>query len=326
MKKLLFVILVLALTAFLSVGCLPVTPAEGEGEGEGEGEICPTVAVTSQVAVEGKTYIKGGEQTITVTFAVPTEPVSVYVGGSLKIAAILNNNPEGIPDNAVEVVMYSDEEKKIYTGTFNFKQLNGLVATLDAKSTVMANFCAEDYIYVSTCDTCAPCKYPYIVDNWGPQSKITVTPTDCPCEGCTLLFESTPTDPECGESEECCGDDCSGIASWSIDIYDQDPFDECCNISCIEPIDSCSGTACPISCESICLETGIYKLVITLVDTVGNETRYYGSMELIDDPFGCLLWVTQYLGNISGCTDWIQPVQQEENTLGYCSQVIINSN
>jgi hypothetical protein len=322
MKKLSFVLLVIVLASYLLAGCLPVTPAEGEGEGEGEGEICPTVAVTSQVAVGGKTYIKGGEQTITVTFATPTEPVSVYVGGSLKLP-ILNNNPEGIPDNAIEVVMYPDEEKKIYTGTFNFKQLNGLATAFNAKQGPIANFCAEDYIYVSTCNTCAPCKYPYIVDTKGPQSKITVTPTDCPCEGCTLLFESTPTDPECGESEECCGDDCSGLASWSIDIYDQDPFDECCNIPCIEPIDSCSGTSCPISCEIICLETGLYKVVITLVDAVGNETRYYGSMELIDDPYGCLLWVTQYLENISGCTDWNFPIQQEGNTLGNCNSVIL---
>ncbi|TFG91313.1 MAG: hypothetical protein E4G71_04015 [Candidatus Atribacteria bacterium] len=295
-----------------------MTPAEGEGEGEGEGEICPTLEVTSQVAVGGKTYIKGGNQTITVTFANPTEPVSVYVGGSLSSFGI-RNNPEGIPDDAIEVVMYPDEEKKIYTGTFNFNEVNFLVATLEAKQGPIANFCAEDYIYVSTCDTCDPCKYPYIVDIRGPESKITITPTDCPCEGCTLLFESTPTDPECGESEECCGDDCSALASWSIDIYDEDPFNECCNVPCIEPIDSCSGTSCPISCESICLETGIYKIVITLVDLVGNKTRYYGNMELIDLPTDCVVFVTQYSENISGCTDWGWGYQTQDNTLGSCN-------
>ena len=84
MKKLLLVLLVVALASFLFVGCLPTTPAEGEGEGEGEVGICPTVSVTSQVAVGGKNYIKGGTQTITVTFAVPTEPVSVYVGNAFE--------------------------------------------------------------------------------------------------------------------------------------------------------------------------------------------------------------------------------------------------
>jgi len=130
MKKLSFVLLVIVLASYLLAGCLPVTPAEGEGEGEGEVEICPTLEVTSQLAVGGKTYIKGGEQTITVTFVVPTEPVSVYVGGSLKVPVpVLNNNPEGVPDNAVEVVMYPDAEKKVYTGTFNFLGIQKQKAT-----------------------------------------------------------------------------------------------------------------------------------------------------------------------------------------------------
>jgi hypothetical protein len=143
MKKLSFVLLVIVLASYILAGCLPVTPAEGEGEGEGE--ICPTLEVTSQVVVEGKTYIKGGEQTTTVTFANPTEPVSVYIGGSL---SVLRDNPEGIPDDAIEVVIYPDEEKKIYTGTFNFYELNVPVTAFDAKQSPIASFCAEDYIYM----------------------------------------------------------------------------------------------------------------------------------------------------------------------------------
>ena len=38
MKKLLFVLLIVAFTSCLLVGCMPVTPGEGEGEGEGECE------------------------------------------------------------------------------------------------------------------------------------------------------------------------------------------------------------------------------------------------------------------------------------------------
>ena len=36
MRKLLLVLLVVTLAAFLFIGCLPATPTEGEGEGEGE--------------------------------------------------------------------------------------------------------------------------------------------------------------------------------------------------------------------------------------------------------------------------------------------------
>ena len=145
MKKLLLVLMVVALAAFLLVGCIPSTPSEGEGEGEGEVEICPTVAITSQVAVGGKTYIKGGSQTITVTFAVPTEPISVYVSKTCNEKAL----PEGIPDDSPEVIMYTTDNLT-YTGTFSFsKEVN----------------CCEGIIYVMTCNTCAPCKTSFTIDN-----------------------------------------------------------------------------------------------------------------------------------------------------------------
>ena len=152
MKKLLLVLLVVTLASFLFVGCLPTTPpAEGEGEGEGEAEICPTVAVTSQVAVGGKTYIKGGSQTITVTFAVPTEPVSVFVGAGLRAVVY-------------EVVMYANEDNTVYTGDFTF-------------GTVYE--CGEAYIYVETCETCDYCKYPYTVDSLPPFATVEICIDEC---------------------------------------------------------------------------------------------------------------------------------------------------
>ena len=277
MKKLLLVLLVVTLASFLFVGCLPTTPTEGEGEAE----ICPTVSITSQVAVGGKNYIKAGSQTITVTFAVPTEPVSVYVGGSLKVA-VLNNNPEGVPDNAVEVVMYPDAEKKIYTGTFNFLEIPN--QKMRQNNLIYNPSCSEDYIYVLTCETCAPCKYPYTVDGIGPLAEIKITIDDCDCAGCEITFESTSTDPDCEEGVECCGDDCSGLASWSIVLYDSEPFDECCDPSvCEEPMGSGSGTECPIDFTTDCLTAGTYYAVVTLVDAVGNETMFYAKIVLSGD-------------------------------------------
>jgi hypothetical protein len=216
MKKLLLVLMVVAMASFLLVGCLPgtTTPAEGEGEGEGEVGICPTISITSQVAVGGKNYIKGGSQTITVTFAVPTEPVSVYVGEGLK--ALVDN----------EVVMYTTD-KKVYTGTYTFGAVNE---------------CGEAYIYVETCETCAACKYPYKVDSVAPYATVEICIDTCTCDGCELSFTSTITESECDPDTDNCGDACSGLASWSIDIYDGYPFDECC-------------------------------LVPNLVDEVGNATK-----------------------------------------------------
>ena len=115
MKKLLLVLLVITLASFLFVGCIPVTPAEGEGEGEGEAEsVCPTVSVATEVEIGGKKYIKGGTRVITVTFAEATEPVSVYVGATIKTF------PVGVDENAVEVVMSPDADKKVWTGKYKF--------------------------------------------------------------------------------------------------------------------------------------------------------------------------------------------------------------
>ena len=290
MKKLLLVLLVVALASFLFVGCLPVTPAEGEGEGEGEAEICPTIAVTSQVAVGGKTYVKAGSQTITVTFAVPTEPVSVYVATALKTA----------PEAAAEVVMYANADKTVYTGTVTF-----------------AGTCDEGYIYVETCDSCAPCKYPYKVDGVGPASEIAIASAPCVCEGVTLTFK-TPTLPTtCGVTGVCCEDACSGFASYAIDLYTSDPFDACCDIPCVTPAYSCpGGVACPIDCTLTCItggtgivtprqETGnkTYWVVASLLDNVGNRTRYYAKVVLETDS---IVEVTEFTANLQSglCTDF----------------------
>ena len=249
MKKLLLVLLVVTLASFLFVGCLPTTPpTEGEGEGEGEAEICPTVAVTSQVAVGGKNYIKGGKQTITVTFAVPTEPVAVFVGANLKAVA-------------EEVVMYPNADKTEYHGTYTF-------------GTEVGNECGEAYIYVETCETCDYCKYPYTVDTEPPTAQVEICIDDCACEGCELSFTSVVTSPDCEDPTEC-EDECSGFASWSIDIYDEDPFDECCDVPCASPIASDSGV-CPIDFTTVCLgdpASETLYVVLTLADNVGNTTK-----------------------------------------------------
>ena len=279
MKKLLLVFLVVALASFLLVGCMPVTPSEGEGEGETEVGICPTVAVTTQVLVGSKTYIKGGKQTITVTFAVPTEPVSVYVGNDLKVE---------VPLPGWEVVMYGNADKTVYTGTFTFTKLG-------------VDDCNEAYIYVETCDACAYCKYPYTVDTLPPASTIKIASAVCSCEGVTLTFK-TPTQTATCDTPVCCGDDCSGFASYTIDLYTADPFNTCCDVPCATPAYSCpGGVACPIDCELTCIVGGLnggtitsevnytgtafkkYFVVASLLDKVGNRQRYYATVILDSD-------------------------------------------
>jgi len=300
MKKLLLVLLVVALASFLFVGCLPTTPAEGEGEGEGEVAICPTVAVTSQVEVGGKTYIKAGSQTITVTFAVPTEPVSVYVGDKLK--ALVDN----------EVVMYTTD-KKVYTGTYTFGDTNK---------------CGEAYIYVETCETCKPCKYPYKVDGLGPYANIKVKNTKCTCGGCKLTFDSAwTTTGTCADTTGCCGDACTELTNWSMVFYTKEPFDECCSAECDTPYDSASGT-CPITYTTGCLVSGSTNygtdanplwVVVTLADSVENETKYFAKITGMNPDTCDAVTVTEYAPITVGgvvCTDWQTETDTGDDNIG----------
>ena len=288
MKKLLLVLLVVALASFLLVGCFGVPDGtEGEDEDEGEVGICPTVEVTTQfAAVGGKTYIKGGKQTITVTFAVPTEPISVYVGFGLRVTTL-----EELLQT--EVVMYANADKTVYTGKFEFGVEN--------------KGCSEAYIYVETCGSCAPCKFPYTVDTLDPTAKIEICSDSCLCPGCTLSFKSTTTEG-CTDTVDC-GDACSGLASWSIAIYDDYPFGDCCDASCVTPIASGSGV-CPIDFTTSCLTTVIDNVpaadsvfaVVTLVDNVGNDAKWGATIAVVDYDTCDHITITPYTAG-PGITD-----------------------
>lgn len=304
MKKLLLVVLVVTLASFLFVGCLPTTPPPDDEDGDdSEVGICPTVAVTSQVAVGGKNYIKAGSQTITVTFAVPTEPVSVYVGAALK------DNPVGVPTTADEVVLYTADGGLTYTGTVLF-----------------AGDCDEAYIYVLTCDTCAPCKYPYTVDGVGPYANIEVKNAACTCEGCAVTFDSAwTTTGTCADTTGCCGDACTELTSWSMVLYSEEPFDECCSADCDTPFASDSGT-CPVSFTTPCLvdsigtDLGTVWVVVSLADSVGNETKYFATLTGMNPDTCSVVTVTEYASITVGgvvCTDWSTVTDTGDDNIGF---------
>ena len=269
MKKLLLVLLVVALASFLFVGCLPTTPAEGEGEGEGEGECETTVVIDGAVVVDGKTYVSGGNHDITVTFCAPVAgSVSAY------ITSCNGDYSKGKDEDCgSEVVLFPDATKTIWTGSGDFGPCG-------------ESGCCASYVQVVSgeclADVCI--EFPVIVDSCDPYALIEIGVENCTCEGCELTFDSIINPVDCAADEECCGDDCSGLASWSVVLYDGDPFDECCDPSiCEEPIGSCSGTACPIECTTECLDAGPYYAVITLIDNVGLEKVYYAHIDLTGD-------------------------------------------
>jgi len=318
MKKLLLVLLVVALASILYVGCLPVTPSEGEGEGEGEAEV--TVVIDGAVVVDGKTYVSCGSHTITTTFPAPVVGgVSAYItcctGDYSKVSKIVDEFECG-----GEVVLFPDAEKKVWTGSGDFGCF-----VRNSKNVYQCTPCCASYVEVTSGECLAEVciQFPVIVDCGLPFAKVEVTSEACECEGCEITFESTETDPDCAEAEECCDDECSGLASWSLAIYDTDPFDECCEIPCEEPIGTCSGTACPILCVTDCLdEDEDYYVILTLADNVGNTVEYYAIVSL---DTACGVTVTDYCANVSigaddcVCTDWSAgAVIDTDEYIGYC--------
>ena len=281
MKKLLLVLLIVALASFLFVGCLPVTPAEGEGEGEGEGEVGVTVEIEGAVVIDGKTYVSGGNHTITVTFPAP---VVGGVGAWISWCTGDYRQPMG------DVVLFPNADRTVWTGSGYFGTGTG---------------CCASYVEVwsGECEDEVCIWFPVIVDPCYPFAEIGITAEACECEGCEISFESIAESFDCEADEECCGDECSGLASWSVVLYDGDPFDECCDPSvCEEPIGSCSGTACPIECTTECLPEGTYYAVVTLVDAVGLEKTYYAEIILGDD---CDIDITEgWATNPPECINW----------------------
>jgi len=297
MKKLLLVLLVVTIASFLFVGCLPTTPAEGEGEGEGEGECETTVVIDGAVVVDGKTYVSCGDHDITVTFCAP-------VDGSVFVYITDCNGYYG--KDSGDVVMFPDATKTVWTGSGYFGGEGG---------------CCASYVQVESgeclADVCI--EFPVIVDGDAPFALIDIGVEDCTCEGCMITFDSIINPVDCAADEECCGDDCSGLASWSVVLYDGDPFDECCDPSiCEEPIGSCSGTACPIECTTECLDAGTYYAVVTLVDNVGLEEIYYAEIVLSGDGSSedCSIEVTE--GFYDGPPDCVVFDGDTDGTIGAC--------
>ena len=298
MKKLLLVLAVVAMASFLLVGCLPgTTPAEGEGEGEGE--VAVTVDIADSVVVDGKTYVSGGAHTITVTFPAPV------VGG---VAANITGCT-GDYRSSGAVVLFPNADRTIWTGSGDFGYGTG---------------CCASYVEVTSgeCEADVCIWFPVIVDSCDPFAEIEITVDDCVCAGCEITFESTTSSAACADDTVCCDDECSGLAGWSIVLYDGDPFDVCCDPDiCEEPIGSCSGTECPILCVTDCLTAGTYYAVITLVDAVGNETVYYAKIVLGAFP-DCDIEITEgTAASAPTCVIWDEATT---DTIGECLETCVD--
>jgi len=263
MKKLLLVLLVVALAAFLLVGCNPVPLPDDDDVVPGTG--VTVVIKDAFVDIDGKTYVSEGAHDITVTF-----PAAVAGVVTANITACGGDYSKATATADAPVVLFPDATKKIWTGS----------GTFAASSTE----CCASYVEVISgeCDEVVCIAFPVIIDGCPPYAAIKVTTAVCSCLNCGVTFASTSS-TVCDVTDVCCGDDCSGLASWAINIYDGYPFNTCCDPTvCEEPIDSDSGV-CPINFTTLCLKESLlpYYAVVTLVDKVGLKTTYYAKI-LVD--------------------------------------------
>ena len=272
MKKLLLVLAVVAMASFLLVGCFAVPDGtEGEGEGEGEPEVLDAITIEDEyLATSGVTFV-GCEKDVTVTLseAVETDYV-VYVA--------IKNFDGTTTTYDYDVPATPNADRTIWTVTgYDF----GAVLTGDKLAD-----CSPICLVALVKHPCCPGEEGPLrvvtVDCEAPYADLAVTFKDCldPCaetDECNpyvggAYFEFSSREAGLCSTTDCCGDDCSGLASWTL-VVDPDPCAPACK--------TVYGSACPVEgvVECGCLPyaagddepTLTYDVTYTLLDNVGNK-------------------------------------------------------
>ena len=306
-KKLFLLLLIVALTAFVFTGCTP--PAEGEGEGEGEIEGV-LVEFGNEYRDGDKIYVRGGaNNTVTVTFPAP-------VTGMVQVD--LSNCTGDYSKGAT--YLFPNADRTVWTGSVYFACTYQIPNVCGDTCVSAGNDCCATTVTIISgaceADTCIA--FPVIVDCDKPFAKLEVAADDCCCEDCTVIFKSVAATAgnDCAvcptPADNCCGDVCSDLASWKIDVYkmkkkayndftwptetttsavDNITFEYCCEIvNCAIPVTTCEGEECPIECKLPCLDEDdygesdaagyYYFAIVTLKDNVGNTQKYYAALDI----------------------------------------------
>jgi len=282
MKKLLVLLLISALAIFVFAGCDGLVPGEGEGEGEGEIEEV-TVDIDGAVVLGNKTYVSAGEHDITVTFPAPLEgSVTAWLSlcsGNYAEKGLIEDLLSGL---GLSIVLFPNEDRTIWEGSVHFGATT-IVANPTSPTSRQElipdfyNDCCASYLSITAgeCEDDVCVKIPVVVDHAKPYTelKVSASGTDCTCGGCALTVTSVTETDICDPDVECCGDLCSGLAGWSIRIFDKNPWNVCCDTECETPIFTDSGTGCPVEFTTDCLDEGItYYALLELEDNVLNKT------------------------------------------------------
>jgi len=349
-KKYLVLLLIAVLSVFLLAGC-NLFPPKPEPEPEPEPTLDNVKVEFSKEYRDGdRIYVKGGDNTITVTFPAPVTGMV-----QVDLSDCTGNYAKG------GTYLFPNTDRTVWTGSVSF--VCGYMPPYTPCDTschpVDKPCCATTVTIISgacEADTCIA--FPVIVDCDKPFAELEIAPKDCCCSECAVTIKSVadPEEEECGVCPPslvpCCGDDCSGLANWKVDVYrikkkaygsvcglygllDKVAFADCCEVSpCVKLVTSCEGVDCPIECTLDCLELEVYPdgnyydeyyyfAIVTLKDNVGNTRNYYAAMVLIykynktKDKYECVVEVWE-----GCCTDdgilWVDPHGKDSNLIGAC--------
>jgi len=276
MKKILLVLMVVAMASFLFVGCLPGIVDDGDGDDVDDDVVEVAMTIEKEYTdADGVTFVACGKDVIV------TLPITVEVDYVVYVAV-------KVWDETLEVYEYHCKE----------------AGTPDATRTVWTftdytGICGEAEV-----DECEPICLVAIVQHPccpGEEVALRIVSLDCTPPELDLFVKFTDCEDECIDPDpcvpavpgaymewtsrttgicdtvDCCKDACSGDNGWSL-VVDPD--------ICLGPCDTVTGTGCPVegvldcgclsyatAAEVTPVRTGIHYVDFTFEDNVGNTVK-----------------------------------------------------
>jgi len=289
MKKLLLVLMVVAMASFLLAGCLPGIVDDGDDGDDGdEGTVEVIMTIEDEYkSPSGVTFV-GCAKDVTVTFPTPVAvDYVVYIArkivegdGTVIYKVVPDSEPVAATPNADRTVWTVEEYEFLYgypCDGFRATQANGFLC-------VCKPICIVALLKHPCCPGEEVALRVVTVDCDPPELDLFVKFTDCedvcvvpdPCDPAAVpgaYMEWTSRTTDVCETTDCCEDACSGDGPWSL-VIDPDP--------CLGPCDSAPGEGCPvegvIECgclvyddpATLAVNEGIHYVDFSFEDNVGN--------------------------------------------------------
>ena len=304
MKKLLLVLMVVAMASFLFVGCLGTGIIDDGDDDDGNDTVVQAVTITieDQYPAAAKEFIRADPLDVTVTFTVAIEEDDL-------VRFVAKEAGAAVPQTGLEVTLteVAGSDRKVWEiENYDFNNVGvdplGLGDLAD---------CADICLYVKVVNCCDPeieadVYYEIVkLDDTDPcvDLVLTVTPcTGCEDDGAILSWSSVTTDP-CDPDFDCCKDGCSGVGDWVVEFEE-----DICEVVC----DYVSGNGCPVEgaftkCE--CLEgPGDFTVEVSLKDNVGHEVTDTWTITLDTDELVTAFNSVEGLGTIGIPVDGVSTI------------------